>query len=121
MSYLFRNYVKTLSGRLQMELATILVEHNFDYAQSSRNVALHKGGDLMTDPEEIVAAVRETGLIGTDYPPDLIVLGNDNIVFPVIGSDDKPQVLHSPFFIPGESRLTHRTVNGIAPGLRWRS
>jgi hypothetical protein len=84
----------------------------------ARHVRLQTGGPVVSDAQEIHAAL--SGLsIAPPVAPDHLALGRSNIVIPVVPdpADASNLILRSPFFIPSRSIYTARVVPDLAFGI----
>jgi hypothetical protein len=88
----------------------------------ARQVKRNKGGPTLTNPHEIESVLSTVEIPGPEQPPDLIVLGESNVIVPVLPKEESGEFqLRSPFFIPGKSSYHFRTVQNIAFGVALAS
>ncbi|KAA3656345.1 MAG: hypothetical protein DWQ04_31385 [Chloroflexi bacterium] len=82
----------------------------------ARHVRSSKGKPKITDAEEIQSILTQIS-ISTTYAPDLIILGENNVILPVLPNNDESRSLRSPFFIEGKSLYHPIVVDGVAFGI----
>lgn len=83
----------------------------------ARQVRRRKGGAIITNAEQIDSILATQG-ISSNEAPDLLVLGENNLILPTLQDQTSGQhKVRSPFFIPGRSAYHTRKVNGIAFGI----
>lgn len=84
----------------------------------ARHVRARKGESVITDSKDIQSILTQVNL-STTHAPDLIVLGENNVILPVLPDDRAPGTLklRSPFFIDGQSQYHASVVNGVAFGI----
>lgn len=88
----------------------------------ARQVKRNKGGPILTDPHEIESVLSTVEIPGPEQPPDLIILGESNVIVPVLPNGESGEFrLRSPFYIPGKSSYHFRTVQNIAFGVALAS
>ena len=69
-----------------------------------------------------MAALEGVEFSHTEFLPDLIVLGENNVIIPVISKEEtEERVLRSPFYISGKSEYGNHIVEGIAFGIALAS
>lgn len=82
----------------------------------AKQVRQKKGSDVITNPEEIQTILRSQ-TIGSNLPPDLLVIGESNLILPVLKDGNDKLVLRSPFYIPTRSQYYTSKVDKIAFGI----
>jgi hypothetical protein len=78
----------------------------------------HPYRDLNFDDPQATKSIHINYLSSDASPPDLIVLGENNVVFPM-SHDEATDTYHlySPFYLPGQSRAVSQKAEGIAVGV----
>jgi hypothetical protein len=88
----------------------------------ARRVRRRKGGEILNDPSEIDETIRNLQIAAPPEPPDLIVLGDSNVIVPILPSTGtEGNRLRSPFFITGHSSHNVSVVDGVAFGVALAS
>ena len=83
----------------------------------ARQVRRKKGEQVIANPNEINSILTSLSLTGPELP-DIMVLGESNVVFPVVPSGQSNSArVSSPFFIPNLSTYRTRIANGLAFGI----
>lgn len=83
----------------------------------ARQVRRKKGDEVLTRPEDIDASLSALS-ISSKETPDLMILGENNLVLSTIFNEmTKGHMVRSPFFIPELSSYHTAKVNGVAFGV----
>ncbi|MCL4262800.1 MAG: hypothetical protein KJ069_06275 [Anaerolineae bacterium] len=84
----------------------------------AKQVRRKKGESEIADANQISSILKNTGMPASSHPPDIIVLGQNVIVFPKVptGQGDGARV-SSPFYVPDLSMYHISIVDSIAFGI----